>query len=568
MFNLDFRRFFWPALMFVLMLPPALAARTQGAGAGPEDVYGGATNRNYCTPYHFLAPGEVEDKVYEFKRPDDLRVLDPDHFQYWTQGNNISRSLTIEGIHVQIRDWQQGAIGAEFPRGSSFGIFRSAAPMMFSHGEYNAREPKDTVSTHFISTRPFGGKIPEDLSYRQDLDIVSKMGNTWGLHVSTRPEDLADWPDEFCDENGEPIVKSDEDVVIIYQTIGRELWSVNGAWWGDGFKGGYSPYKSPASSPFLEYQERVMSFGGSLTQDIMFNEIKLINKSMFHSHPGIGPYDIEGIFMGPHAFGARLGDDNNSQRWAWVDSINLFFTFEESFSDAAMPGTWTPMFGFCVLKSMPMIDPETGDSTEAPLATVSGCAGVNGEGTWGLWTGNYQASATRKYLVISGAPEYRYIQDPQRLPEHKGTMIPDISDGSETQVAMLFGHLDFTLCPADTTYFTYSIICAFPQGSDPPSLATTPEGLSIVAGQLFKNARPRRRYRQMSSSSRATTRSPSPGTMSLSTAGTTSTTCSPTRVISTPIPISPTANTISRATASTAPPAAWWTTPCCWHSLT
>ena len=36
-----------------------------------------------------------------------------------------------------------------------------------------------------------------------------------------------------------------------------------------------------------------MSFGGSLTQDIMFHEFKLVNKSQYHTMPGIGPYDIE-----------------------------------------------------------------------------------------------------------------------------------------------------------------------------------------------------------------------------------------------------------------------------------
>jgi hypothetical protein len=189
MISLDFRRLLMSAIILVLSLPVVLSAETQGVGAGPEDVYGGsAENHNYCTPYHLLAPGEVEDKVYEFKRPDDLRVLDPNHFQYWTKGNNISRSLTIEGIHVQVPDWQQGAIGAEYPRGSSFRIFLSSSPMLTCHGEFNAREPKDTTINHFISCGPFGGKIPEDLSYRDDLDIVAKKGNTWGLHVSTRPE--------------------------------------------------------------------------------------------------------------------------------------------------------------------------------------------------------------------------------------------------------------------------------------------------------------------------------------------------------------------------------------------
>ena len=93
MSKLDFKLFLWPALIPFFILP--VTARTQGVGAGPEDVYGGsAANHNYCTPYHFLAPGEVEDKLLQLKRPADIRVLDTDHFQYLTQGNNVSRSLS------------------------------------------------------------------------------------------------------------------------------------------------------------------------------------------------------------------------------------------------------------------------------------------------------------------------------------------------------------------------------------------------------------------------------------------------------------------------------------------
>ena len=140
--------------VFGLLIPLSLClaavaqATTQGTGQGPEDVYGGsAENKNYCTPYHILQPGEVEDKKYEFKRPYDIRVLDKEHYQYWTKGNNISRSITVSGLHVQVTDWQQGAIGAEFPRGSSFHIFRSAALTMTCVGEFNGKEPKDTVKT-------------------------------------------------------------------------------------------------------------------------------------------------------------------------------------------------------------------------------------------------------------------------------------------------------------------------------------------------------------------------------------------------------------------------------------
>ncbi|MEA2062816.1 MAG: hypothetical protein U9P14_03885 [Gemmatimonadota bacterium] len=480
------QRFALAALGAALMFPSVLEATNTGTGAGPEDIYGGnAENRNYCTPYHLLAPGDQEDVVYEMKRPDDIRVTDKDHYQYWTKGNNITRSVTIDGVHVQITDWQQGALGAEYPRGSSFAIFRSSSPMTYSYGEYNARLPKDTVGTHFIGGSQCGGKIPEDLSYRQDLDYVGKMGNTWGLHVSTREADLADWPAEFCDESGEPIVRSDEDVVIVYSALGYGVWPVNGTTWRDGFKGGWSPYDCRAL-PWLEYQERIMSFGGSLTQDILFHEYKVINKSQYHIMPGVGPYDIEGLLIGPHVYDASLGDDNSSQRWAWVDSLRLMFTFEEDFTDPAMPDAFTPMVGWSIIRAPMMIDPETGDSVEAPVASVSQAGGFNGLGAWGSWTGGGHP-AGKAYHICAGLPEWSFVQDPQRDPAHAGTMIPDISDAWNGQMAVLLGSPDFTLCPGESLQYAMALVCAFPNGSDPPSLATTPEGLSIVASTLFKN---------------------------------------------------------------------------------
>ena len=477
------------AAAVIIAVPGSLFATYGTAGAGPDDLFGGSgLNKNYCTPYHILQPGEVEDKVYEFVRPADIRTVDKEHYQYWTKGNNISRSTTIDGLHVQVSDWQQGAIGAEYPRGSSFGLFRSFAPISYSFGEYNARAPKDTSKTVYIGGSQFGGKIPEDQSYRQDLDYVGKMGNTWGVHVSTRPADVADWPKEFCDENGEPIIKSDEDVVIVYTNIAYSIWPINGSTWRDGFKGGFSPYNFDRSAPYIEYHERIMSFGGSTTQDILFHDFQIENKSMYHSLPGIGPYDVEGFLIGPHFFGATLGDDTSSQRWAWVDALRFFFTFEEDFTDPAMPDAFTPMMGVTILKTFMVEDPATGDSVQVPITSVSQAAGFNSQGTWGSWTGDGGASSSKVYGVALGSPEWAFVQDPQRNPTLEGTLVPQISANFDAQGAIVFGDQDYTLCPGEKAEFAWALVCAFPLGGDPPSLANTPDGLSVVAQQLITNA--------------------------------------------------------------------------------
>ena len=484
-----FGRLIGIAAAVIIAVPVSLFATYGTSGSGPDDLYGGpGLNKNYCTPYHLLQPGDVEDKVYEFLRPDDIRTIDKEHYQYWTKGNNISRSTTIDGLHVQGTDWQQRAIGAEYPRGSSFGIFRSFAPESYSFGEFTGRAPKDTSRTHFISGAQFGGKIPEDQSYRQDLDYVGKMGNTWGVHVSTRPDDVADWPAEFSDENGVPIIKSDEDVVIVYTNIAYAIWPINGSTWRDGYKGGYSPYNLTNNNPFIEYRERIMSFGGSTTQDILFHEFEIENKSNYHTLPGIGPYDVEGLLMGPHLFDTTLGDDDSSQRWAWVDALRFFFTYEEDFTDPAMPDQPTPLMGVTILKSFPIQDPATGDSVQVPITSVSHAAGFSDQGTWGRWVGDWAPTPTKAYNVALGSPEWAFVQDPQRDPALEGTMVTQISSGFNAQGAVVFGDEDFTLCPGETTEFAWALVCAFPVGGDPSSLATTPDGLSVVAQQLIANA--------------------------------------------------------------------------------
>ena len=43
--------------------------------------------------------------------------------------------------------------------------------------------------------------------------------------MSTRPSDVAEWPDEFRDDNGEPVIISDEDVAIVHYIAGYANWS-------------------------------------------------------------------------------------------------------------------------------------------------------------------------------------------------------------------------------------------------------------------------------------------------------------------------------------------------------
>jgi len=303
-------------------------------GAGPADVYGGPSeNTNYCTPYHFLAPGTEDEERYWFPDP-NLMETDPDHFAYWTQGNNISRMITNHGVHNIISAWQQGALACIYPKGSAYKLIRSFSPFFFCTGEFNAREPKDTTNITFIGGTQHAGHIPTDLGYLQDGDRWNSKytGDTEYLRVNVRPEDLEAWPEEFRDENGEPIVISDEDVVVIYTGLG----------YGAGYNWGAIRNKlTYGSYVWLEYQERVMSFSASIARDIQFNDITMINKSRFHTFQEIGPHDIEDIVAGPGGI-FEMGDQLGGQKIAWNERLRFGFNYEETFSDPAMEGP-TPL---------------------------------------------------------------------------------------------------------------------------------------------------------------------------------------------------------------------------------
>ena len=74
-------------------------------------------------------------------------------------------------------------------------------------------------------------------------------------------------PKSFSKDSGEPLVVSDEDVVVTYTALGFAMAAAQGEsrrlW--DGTK-----------VPWVEYQERVLSFSSSIARDIQFNIIRII----------------------------------------------------------------------------------------------------------------------------------------------------------------------------------------------------------------------------------------------------------------------------------------------------
>ena len=131
-------------------------------GAGPDDVYGGPSqNRNICTPYHFI-PEDRLTLSYNW-------VGASSYSYYWTQGNNISQLVTSDGVYHLGSARQANQLACIYPRGSGFGMIRSQCIFESAIGEFNAREPKDTVFARYLGGHQRAGRIPTDLGYREDL---------------------------------------------------------------------------------------------------------------------------------------------------------------------------------------------------------------------------------------------------------------------------------------------------------------------------------------------------------------------------------------------------------------
>ncbi|MEA2063868.1 MAG: hypothetical protein U9P14_09245, partial [Gemmatimonadota bacterium] len=360
-----------------------------------------------------------------------------------------------------------------YPKGSAYKLIRSFSPVFYGVGEFNGREPKDTSRITFIGGSQHAGHIPTDLGYLEDGDRwnFKYTGGTEYLRASTRPEDLAAWPAEFCDENGEPIVISDEDVVVTYTPLGY------GAGYNWGAKKELLSYRGYI---WLEFQERIMSFSASMARNIQFYDIKMINKSRFHTFQQIGPYDIEDIVAGPGGI-FEMGDQKGGQKIAWKESLRFGFTYEEAFSDPAMKGP-TPLAGIATLVAFSSLNRETGQVEEADLCSFSG----RSESAWGYYFANTVSNPLR-YRMEKGEEKYRYLQDPGLNWDNPGGENLLISRGNHDRIYQYY-HLPNPLCPDDTTRLVYAMVAAFPSVGDPASMATSPEGLAQVAAELIQNA--------------------------------------------------------------------------------
>ena len=278
---------------------------------------------------------------------------------------------------------------------------------------------------------------------------------------------MEEWPEEFSDENGNPIIISDEDVVIVHWIPAYAQWQSE------------RTQADSRAAPWVEMQCRVLSFSASIARDMQFYDYKLINKSQFHMFPDIGPYDLEEYMFGPGVI-FDMGDQTGGQRTAFVPALDFGFTWEETFSDPAIDPP-SPMGGYAVVRPLESRDHDTGELVRGELKSFT--LNVSG-GAWGYY--HDEMTATKAWQVCIGEDQFQYLQDPG-IGTDPESRLPIISRETGSEFHFRY-YTDIPLCPSDTAYLAYALICGFPSVSDPAAMAGSPEGLATVASQLIQNA--------------------------------------------------------------------------------
>ncbi len=143
---------------------------------------------------------------------------------------------------------------------------------------------------------------------------------------STDQDDLANWPPEFSDPGGDPIVLSDQDLVTIYQ-------SVNGT----------PVFATP--NPPIEIRQRSLSFTTDTVDGVIYMIFDIENIS--DRVEGMDPFTIQDVWVGYDSdvdIGSDFLDDRTSiiewQVTPSEDSIPVMtgFAWDEDFSESNFVG--------------------------------------------------------------------------------------------------------------------------------------------------------------------------------------------------------------------------------------
>jgi len=143
---------------------------------------------------------------------------------------------------------------------------------------------------------------------------------------STDPEDLANWPPEFRDPGGDPIVLSDQDLVTIYQSVdGEPLFAT--------------------PNPPIEIRQRSLAFTTGLADQVIYVIFDIENIS--HEVGGMDSFNLEDAWIG-YDSDMDIGDAFSDDRTSFIDwqitpegdtiPVMTAFAWDEDFSETNFVG--------------------------------------------------------------------------------------------------------------------------------------------------------------------------------------------------------------------------------------
>jgi len=142
------------------------------------------------------------------------------------------------------------------------------------------------------------GAMSEYMEGRTGQDPSDPLARVFS---STEPEDLLEWPEEFRDEFGDPLVFSSQDFVTIYNDISGEP-------------------QMEAGRCGIEVRQRSMAFLGGFNFNTILIFFELVNRS--DSLPD-GPFTLEEAYIG-FASDMDIGEDFSDDISSWLDSIDVY----------------------------------------------------------------------------------------------------------------------------------------------------------------------------------------------------------------------------------------------------
>jgi hypothetical protein len=253
------------------------------------------------------------------------------------RGGDVSPSATVVKFHdvnsVSLAVSNTGQIGNDLFADNGHGFWPANTPNGYVFGtgvwigglaDIDGDGDEDTLLIQAYDPLSGGSEYQEGYYGQATSDPLASVFR------SNDAADLENWPAQFSDSTGAPVVMSDQDLVTIYNTVGK------------------TPIFADPTPP-IEIRQRSLAFSAGLARQVIFFIFEIEN--ITHRTEGWEPFTLENAWMGYDSdmdIGTVFGDDrtsffrnqDNLETPETGDSIpiNMGFVWDEDFSETNFVG--------------------------------------------------------------------------------------------------------------------------------------------------------------------------------------------------------------------------------------